>query len=375
MTQASHPMLPEANHDEMAEQLFVRDLKSFLSGAIEQEQRAAALILDPGERHNNRTKEVFDRLHELDSFRSWTSIRRSAQELLWDAVRTSIARQASDLAAKAACAPDIGSVNIDPDFQVPAHLATTDVHLMPGGYQGDAGDVRQGALMDRGGAVYMLGRNGGFMNDARGHTAAAHLMERFPDFTPGQILELGCGIGSSIIPIASYYPEAETHGIDVGASQLRYAHARAAHIGVPVHFRLGDALHAPFADGSFDLVFTCVTIHELQPGTITNLLAECFRLLRPGGIVLHLEVPQRYESMDLWGRVRGEIEAVYNNEPNWKAAISADYPTLLAHAGFTEIAVGYQDATTRAERGKNGFGGEAKGIFRSWAIMSGTRPV
>src|SRR3546814_12477150 len=82
--------------------------------------------------------------------------------------------------------------------------------------------------------------------------------------------------------------------------------------------RLGDALAAPFPDESFDLVFSCVTNHELQPGTIGAMMDECHRLLRPGGVVLHLEVPQRYAEMDLWGQVRGEIEASYNNEPNWK---------------------------------------------------------
>lgn len=375
MTQATHPMLPEANHDEMAEQLFVRDFKTFLSGPVEAQLREAAVALDPGERHNARTEEVFDRLHRLDSFRGWASLRRGAQELLWDSVRTSIKRQAPELAEKAKAAPALGSLTLDPDFVVPEHLANSDVHLMPGGYQGEPGDVEQGALMDRGGAVYMLGRNGGFMNDGRGHTAAAHLMERFPGFAPEKILELGCGIGSSIVPMASYFPRAETHGIDVGASQIRYAHARASHLGVPVHFRLGDALHAPFPDASFDLVFTCVTIHELQPGTIGDLMTECHRLLRPGGVVLHLEVPQRYGSMDLWGRVRGEIEAVYNNEPNWKMAISADYDALLSQAGFTDIAIGYQDATTEARPGNGGFGAASKGVFRSWAIMSALKPA
>jgi ubiquinone/menaquinone biosynthesis C-methylase UbiE len=142
---------------------------------------------------------------------------------------------------------------------------------------------------------------------------------------------------------------------------------------VPVHLRLGDALAAPFADQSFDLVFTCVTLHELQPGSIGDLMAECHRLLRPGGVVLHLEVPQRYEEMDLWGQVRGEIEARYNNEPNWKAAISADYPALLGQAGFRDIAVGYQDATSSAERGNTGFGAASKGVFQSWAVMSAIR--
>src|SRR3546814_17265808 len=74
--------------------------------------------------------------------------------------------------------------------------------------------------------------------------------------------------------------------------------------------------------------------------------------------------------MDLWGQVRGEIEARYNHEPNWKAATSADYVALLGQAGFRDIAVGYQDATDAAARGNAGFGATSTGVFRSWAVRS-----
>src|SRR3546814_17690651 len=81
------------------------------------------------------------------------------------------------------------------------------------------------------------------------------------------------------------------------------------------------------------------------------MMDECHLLLRPGGVVLHLEVPQRYAEMDLWGQVRGAIEARYNNEPNWKAATSADYVAVPGQAGFRDIEVGYEDATEAAARG------------------------
>src|SRR3546814_14778311 len=93
----SHPMLPGASHDEMAEQLFVRDLKGFVAGAAEEGQRAAAAALDPGEGHNARAEEIFDRLHGLASFRNWAALRRESQELLWDVVGASVRRQAAEL--------------------------------------------------------------------------------------------------------------------------------------------------------------------------------------------------------------------------------------------------------------------------------------
>lgn len=360
----THAMLAEANHDEAAEQLFIRDLKTHLGRA----EGVFAAHLADADYSEDSGPELFQRFNQSSGFRHWLSVRRQSQELLWDLVGTSVERQTDALAEKAEAQPALGSVRLD--APAPRHLQSTDVHLMPGGYDEDDGGFFQGALMDRGGAVYMLGRNGGFLNDRRGHTAAAHLLYRFPDFRPQRLLELGCGIGSSLVPMAGYFPAAESHGLDVGAGILRYARARAAGLGAELHLHQGDAAHAPFEDESFDLVFSCVVLHELEPGTIPAMLKECHRLLRPGGVVLHLEVPQRYDDLSPWQRVRAEVEARYNNEPNWIEATSADYQALLNDAGFRDIEVGYQRATDRAVRGNNGFGAESEGVFNSWAVMS-----
>lgn len=373
MSENTHPMLPSASHDEAAEQLFVRDLKVFLSDAIEPHFRARAQQVDPGEGSNARVETIYERLLEEDTFRSWASLRRTSQEMLWEEIADSVNRQSDKLDQLAADAPALGSLTLDPDFAPPVYIQSADIHLMPGGYQHDAGGVAQGAVMDRGGAVYMLGRNGGLMNDVRGHTLVSHLYTRFPDFEPSKILELGCGIGASLVPVAKAYPEAEVHGIDVGASMLRYTLARARYCGVAVHLSLGDAEGTQFEDESFDFVFSSVLLHETSPEAIGNIMAESYRLLRPGGVVAHLEVPQRYDEMDLWGKIRGEIEFDYNNEPNWKAAISADYATELARAGFKDVEVGYQAATSRPVRGEGKFTKESEGVFRSWFVASGRK--
>jgi ubiquinone/menaquinone biosynthesis C-methylase UbiE len=155
---------------------------------------------------------------------------------------------------------------------------------------------------------------------------------------------------------------------------LRYALARAQHLGAAVHFRQGSAENAPYPDASFDCVFSCAMFHETSPEAMSNIMAESFRLLRPGGIVAHLEVPQRYDDEALWTKVRGELERIYNNEPNWKTAISADYDALLRMAGFEDIALGYQDATGSADGTPENFSPENKGVFRSWFVASGVKP-
>jgi ubiquinone/menaquinone biosynthesis C-methylase UbiE len=370
----AHPMLPEATHDETAEQLFVRDLKIWLTEEVEPIHRAAAAALDPGAQSNARVETVYEGLHAQAAFRGWASLRRTSQEMLWDAVGSNVSRQSAALAEKAKVAQPLGSVTLAPDFVVPSYLTDRDVHMMPGGYAVDDSGVGQGAIMDQGGAVYMLGRNGGQMNDVRGHTMVSHLFARFPDFEPQRILELGCGVGASTVPVAQAFPHADVNGADVGASMLRYAHARAENLGVAIHFHQDDAEQTRFADGSFDLVFSCVLMHETSEAAMSNILAESLRLLRPGGVAIHLEVPQRYAELDLWGKIRGQVEMDYNNEPAWKAAISVDFASLMRTAGFADVESGFQDATSQPKRGAGGFYDESKGVFRSWFVASGKRP-
>ena len=370
----THTMLAEATHDELAEQMFVRDLKIHLIRGFDPLASSLADKLDPGEGHNARAEATFDAMSERPSFARLVGAYRTSQELLWSLVGHSVERQIEELESKAATAPqELGSLTLDPDMEQPEYIAEGDIHMMPGGYGLDDGGLAQGALMDRGGAVYMLGQNGGFLNDGRGWTLASHLRSRWPDFAPGKILEMGCGIGASVVPVAKTFPEAEVHGLDVGASMLRYAHARAQHLGVAVHFQQGNAEHTPYPDESFDCVFSCAMFHETSPEATRNIFAESYRLLKPGGVVAHLEVPQRYEDESLWTKVRGELEREFNNEPNWKNAISADYETLAKAAGFKEVMTGYQDAARDASPNPDGFGKENKGVFRSWFVVSGVK--
>ena len=184
----SHPMMPDATHDERAEQYFVRDLKIWMGEQVDPLQRklVEATSASMPEWSGLDIGPLRRKLLEHDLYRTWISIRRTSQEMMWDAVASSIDRQLDELTKKADIATPRGTLTLDPEFEPPRYIAALDVHMMPGGYANDrgAGDIRQGALIDRGGAVYMLGRNGGLMNDVRGHTTVQHLFEVYPDLEP-----------------------------------------------------------------------------------------------------------------------------------------------------------------------------------------------
>jgi SAM-dependent methyltransferase len=370
----AHPMIALPSHDELVEQLFIRDLKQFVMAELEPAQQRIAEKLESAiqpQASNDPVGALRGQMEQVESFGTWLSLKRESQRQLWYAVTDCVERQAAELQALGQIDNPKGSLTIDPDFQAPDYITMGDIHLMPGGNAYDDGTLLQGAVMDRGGAVYMLGRNGGMLNDLRGQTAMAHLLTIAPDIKPARILDMGCGIGTSTVPAALCFPEAEVHGIDVGGSMLRYAHARAEHLGAAVHFSRQSAERTNFPDASFDVVYSCAMLHETSPAAMVNILAESRRLLRPGGVAIHLEVPLLHTFGDLWQELSAELEAQFNNEPNWRGALSVDYAQMMRAAGFSDVRAGYQATAFNARLAAKKFGDTSDGVFRSWFVTSG----
>ena len=380
-----HPMMPANTHDETAEQMFVVALKSFLYTEMDPVVRKLTLgVADElgsasGERPS--LQQLRRRLEDRPIYQNWISAMRSAQELMWQAAGDCVDRQRTELEGLERSAPKLGTLRVDPNFVVPRYLAATDTHMMPGSYHFDApGDeqgIRQGAVFDKAASLYSLGRQGGQMNDMRGQTVVAHVFEIYPDLQPQKILEMGCTVGNSLVAVSHAFPGSECTGIDVGASLLRYAHARASRLGVPLHFVQANAECTDFPDNSFDLVYSSAMLHETSAKALPRIMAECYRVLRPGGVMVHLEVPFRAETADAYDLVRADFETRFNNEPFWMGAVSADYGAIVKKAGFTDIHAGFSDAAfgpPQRDKVKGMFGNENKGGYKSWYIASARKP-
>lgn len=106
--------------------------------------------------------------------------------------------------------------------------------------------------------------------------------------TPGrcpQILDVGCGIGGSSLYLAQKF-NAEATGITLSPVQAKRATQRAqeAGLGTQVQFQVADALEMPFADNSFDLVWSMESGEHMPDKE--KFLQECYRVLKPGGTFL-----------------------------------------------------------------------------------------
>ncbi len=99
---------------------------------------------------------------------------------------------------------------------------------------------------------------------------------------PQYILDVGCGIGGSSLYLAEKFG-ARVTGITLSPVQANRAKERAQAAGLQAQadFQVANALDLPFADDSFDLVWSLES-GEHMPDKV-KFLQECYRVLKPGG--------------------------------------------------------------------------------------------
>jgi ubiquinone/menaquinone biosynthesis C-methylase UbiE len=118
-------------------------------------------------------------------------------------------------------------------------------------------------------------------------TMGGLLPEVEPPPDGGRVLDLACGPGGWALELAFTYPKVEVIGVDINASMIDYANAQAWSQGLNnAHFRVMNVMEPlDFPDSSFDLVNGRLLCGFMLPHAWPQLLAECRRILKPGGIL------------------------------------------------------------------------------------------
>lgn len=329
---------------ELKRQGFVAKLRSHIMNELtpqlreRYEDRVLPDMLARGERPATGD-DIHRAMQAEPAFRDYTALRLGAQELVWESVIPGIRRNLPGLtkAAEAltASARALGySLDLEPELEVPKNVASIDVHLQPGSYHTESGpeDVYAGALYEQGLRVFSMGLFGPDGSGV-GEAIAAFIAHRHPDFAPGRILDLGCTIGQSTRGWVKQYPSAEVHGIDVAAPCLRYGFARAMELGLPLNMHQQDATRLQAEDQSFDIVCSHMFLHELSQHQIRQVFEEAYRVLKPGGLMVHMEYPPE-AGQDPFDCFVMNWSAYYVNEPFMKAYRRMDTAQACAAAGF-----------------------------------------
>ncbi len=375
----------ELQHDERSRQLFALALNRYVQTTLAEgsqtrcEQIVEAQSLDA--RPDQEAKRALQQQMEAEPVHQyWLAMMQIWQDLLWRYCGEAVERQLERL--NDACLPtaaDQGSLRLNPDLEIPRYQAAVDNHSFPGGYHAEtcADDVRQGAVYALSAKAYLLEQTGE-EHDYRGQTLLGHILGRFPGFTPLRILDLGCLCGASTAVYSEQFPGAKVFAIDTSAPALRYGHGLAEQRGLAIHFSQQNAEATDFAGGSFDLIVSHALFHETSTAAAKNIFAECFRLLRPGGITAHIEVPAREEIMGPWEYLRSSYEGFYNQEPFWNALSRFDWVAVSQAVGFVDAAQGFQQTMSDGRRQADpaAFVPVSEGEFslRNWFAMSARKP-
>lgn len=172
----------------------------------------------------------------------------------------------------------------------------------------------------------------------------------FADFGAARglkVLEVGVGAGTDFIQWLR--AGADAWGIDLSPRSLELAADRVAAEGFTLadgRLQVADAEHLPFADASFDLVYSYGVIHH-SPDTRAA-IAEIHRVLRPGGearvMIYHVPSLGGFLLWGVHGLARGRPwlsprEAIYSHleSPGTKAYTLAEARALFA--AFAEVRV------------------------------------
>lgn len=102
-----------------------------------------------------------------------------------------------------------------------------------------------------------------------------------------RVLDIGCGTGSLTLQLKRSHPGAQVVGLDPDPKALERARRKAAKQQLEVSFEQGFADEMPFADASFDRVFSSLMFHHLTREEKLGTLRDVRRVLVPGGS-LHL---------------------------------------------------------------------------------------
>ncbi|MDH5785050.1 MAG: malonyl-ACP O-methyltransferase BioC [Chromatiales bacterium] len=119
---------------------------------------------------------------------------------------------------------------------------------------------------------------------------ADRLLERLPllKMVPETILDLGSGTGYCSEKLAAHYPKARITALDLATAMVtktRHRFSGWQRFRRGHQFVCGDAESLPFADNSFEMVFSSLTIQWCE--NLEQTFGEIRRVLKPGGVLLY----------------------------------------------------------------------------------------
>lgn len=177
------------------------------------------------------------------------------------------------------------------------------------------------------------------------------LIRHLKSYAPQKILDLATGTGDVALAAAARLQPEHILGIDISTKMLDIGKEKANRKGLDkvIEYREGDAENLGESDNTFDAVTVAFGVRNFENTLIG--LKECYRVLKPGGVLAILEFTtptlfpfkQLYHTyfkyvLPLVGRITSKDPKAYTYlfESVQAFAQGKDFLVLLDQAGFTK---------------------------------------
>lgn len=160
----------------------------------------------------------------------------------------------------------------------------------------------------------------------------------FSDVPPRQIriLDVACGTGRTLKLIRAALSQASLFGTDLSPTYLRKANELLSQLpGELPQLLQANAEELPYLDNYFHAVTSVFLFHELPAAARQQVIEQCYRVTKPGGIFIICDSIQMNDSPEMEPLMENFHETFH--EPYYKHYTTDDLVERLEKAGFENI--------------------------------------
>lgn len=159
-----------------------------------------------------------------------------------------------------------------------------------------------------------------------------------------EVVEVGCGRGTMGLFLAAYLRKAMTL-LDNAPDAIEIARSEFGKRGTPAAFVVADALDTKLPRASFDACISIGLAEHFERPDLLRLYREQYRILRPGGVMISLNIPKKVSIQYLntlyrvWKKYFGHYRENVRKDYFRSDVAPREYTAVAESVGFKNVSI------------------------------------